>query len=138
SAIAAVAGALALVGVDAAAGGSSHVTRAAAHPLRTLDDLGHRIHISAANFASSWHSALVIAVSLAALALLATRRPRFPAGDALLVGIAVSLIVNDSPSDVASGGAICYGVLWTWERVCWQPRASQALIRLSRRCAAQS
>ena len=59
------------------------------------------------------------------------------AGDALLVGIAVSLLVNDAPSDVAAGGAICYGVLWTWERVRSQTRAAQATFRLSRRCAAQ-
>src|SRR5205814_4604724 len=88
SALAGLGLALALVGVDAAAGGSSHVTRAVRHPLGTVLDLGHRIHISAASFASSWHAALVITVSLAALAALAASPPRFPAGDALLVGIA--------------------------------------------------
>jgi hypothetical protein len=61
--------------------------------------------------------ALVIAVSLAALAVLATRRPRFPAGYALLAGLVVSLVVNDSPNDVASAGVLSYAVLWAHERV---------------------
>ena len=56
-------------------------------------------------------------VSIAALVILATRPPRFPAGDALRVGIAVSLLVNDSPGDVASAGALSYAVLWAYERV---------------------
>ena len=58
----------------------------------------------------------VFGVSIAALAILATRPPRFPAGDALLVGIAVSLLVNDSPGDIASAGALSYAVIWAYER----------------------
>jgi cytochrome c553 len=49
--------------------------------------------------------------------MLATRRPRFAAGDALLVAVAVSLLVNDTPQHVAAAGAISYGVLWTFERL---------------------
>jgi hypothetical protein len=130
TAAAAAAGA-ALVGIDAAAGGSSHVTRAAAHPLRAVEELGHRIHISAASFTSSWHAALVIAISVAAIAVLAVRPPRFPAGDALLVGIAISLVVNDSPSDIASGGALSYAVLWAWERVRTRPRREPGVVSLA-------
>lgn len=108
----------ALVGLDAATGGSSHVTRALGKgPASLAGEVGHRIHISAASVASSWHDAAVFAVSIAALALLGARRPRFPAGDALLAGIAVSLLVNDSPGDVASAGALSYAVLWAYERV---------------------
>jgi hypothetical protein len=44
-------------------------------------------------------------------------RERFPAGDALLAGIALSLLINDSPSDVASAGALSYAILWAYERV---------------------
>ena len=44
-------------------------------------------------------------------------QPRFPAGDALLAGVAVSLLVNDSPGDVASAGALSYAVLLAYERV---------------------
>jgi hypothetical protein len=126
SAAAAVAAGAALVGLDAAAGGHSHVTRKLGEgPGAVLDELGTRLHISGERLATSWHAALVFAIALIALIVLATRRPRFPAGDALLLGIAVSLIVNDSPSDVASAGAISYGVLWAYERVD------------SRRCAAE-
>ena len=56
-------------------------------------------------------------VSIAALIVLAIRRPRFPAGDALLTGIAVSLLVNDSPGAVASAGALSYAVLFAYEQV---------------------
>jgi hypothetical protein len=59
----------------------------------------------------------VFGVSIVALVVLATRPPRFPAGEALLVGLAVSLLVNDSPGDVAAAGALSYGVLWAYERV---------------------
>ena len=109
---------LALVGLDAATGGSSHVTRRVGDgPGALIGELGNRLHISAERLTSSWHAALVFAVSIAALAILATRRPRFPAGDALLVAIVVSLLVNDTPQHVASAGAISYGVLWAFERL---------------------
>jgi cytochrome c553 len=109
---------LALVGLDAATGGSSHVTRRVGEgPGALLDELGNRLHISVERLASSWHAALVFAVSIAALVVLATRRPRFPAGEALLVAIAVSLLVNDTPQHVAAAGAISYGVLWVFERL---------------------
>ena len=110
--------AAALVGLDAATGGSSHVTHAVGKgPGSVAGELAHRIHISVASIASSWHAALVFSVSVAALAVLRTRRPHFPAGDALLAGIAVSLLVNDSPIDIASAGALSYGMLWAYERV---------------------
>jgi cytochrome c2 len=49
--------------------------------------------------------------------MLATRRPRFAAGEALLVAIGVSLVVNDTPHHVAAAGAISYAVLWVFERL---------------------
>jgi len=108
----------ALVGLDAATGGSSHVTHAfRTGPVSLVEELGHRIHISAASIGSGWHQAIVFGVSIAALVILGTRPPRFPAGDALLAGIAVSLLVNDSPSDVAAAGAVSYAVMWAYERV---------------------
>jgi len=108
----------ALVGLDAATGGSSHVTRAfRTGPVSLVQELAHRVHISAASIASGWSEAIVFSVSIVALAVLASRRPRFPAGDALLAGIAVSLLVNDSPGDVASAGALSYAILWAYERV---------------------
>lgn len=108
----------ALVGLDAATGGSSHVTHAFRRgPVSLAEDLAHRVHISAAAIGASWDEAAVFGAGVAALAILATRRPRFPAGDALLAGIAVSLFVNDSPGDIASAGALSYAVLWAYERV---------------------
>jgi hypothetical protein len=108
----------ALVGIDAATGGSSHVTRGLGKgPGWLAGELAHRVHISAASVGSSWHEALVFSVSIVALAILGLRRPRFPAGDALLAGIAASLLVNDSPGDVAAAGALSYAVLWAHEWV---------------------
>ena len=109
---------MALVGLDAATGGSSHVTRRVGDgPGALLSELGNRVHISAERLASSWHAALVFAIAIAALVILATRRPRFAAGEALLVAIGVSLVVNDTPHHVAAAGAISYGVLWVFERL---------------------
>ena len=34
-----------------------------------------------------------------------------------MVGIAVSLLLNDTPQHVAAAGAVSYGVLWAHERV---------------------
>ena len=117
-ALAAVVAIAAIVGLDAATGGHSHVTHAFRRgPISLVGDLANRIHISAASVGSSGLEAAVFAVSLVALIVLATRPPRFPAGDALLVGIAVSLLVNDSPGDVASAGALSYAILWAYERV---------------------
>ena len=114
----------AIVGLDAATGGSSHVTRAIGKgPVSLAGELGHRIHISAASIGSNWHAATVFGVSIAALAVLGTRPPRFAAGEALLAGIAISLLVNDSPVDVASAGALSYSVLWAYERVREPPQA---------------
>jgi cytochrome c553 len=108
----------ALVGLDAATGGSSHVTRRVGDgPGALLGELANRVHISAERLASSWHPALVFAIAIAALVILATRRPRFPAGEALLVAIGVSLVVNDTPHHVAAAGAISYAVLWVFERL---------------------
>ena len=109
---------LALVALDAATGGSSHVTRRVGDgPGALLGELGNRLRISAERVTTSWHPALVFAIAIAALVILATRRPRFAAGEALLVAIGVSLVVNDTPHHVAAAGAISYGVLWTFERL---------------------
>jgi len=116
--LAVVAAVAAIVGLDAATGGSSHVTHAFRRgPVSLAEELAHRIHISAASVASGWNEASVFAVSIVALVVLWTRPPRFPAGDALVAGVAVSLLVNDSPGDVASAGALSYAVLWAYERV---------------------
>jgi hypothetical protein len=113
----AAAAALALVGIDAATGGSSHLTHAVGGgPGSLAGDLGHRLHLSWASIGSTWNAALLFALGLAALVWLALRRPRLPILDALLAALAVSLIVNDTPTDVAGLGALSALVLWAWWR----------------------
>jgi hypothetical protein len=110
-----VAAAFALIGIDAALGGSSHVTHAVGGgPGSLLGDFGHRLHLSAAFIGSGWNEALLFALSVAALVWLALRRPRLPVLDALLVALAVSLLVNDTPTDIAGLGALSALVLWAW------------------------
>jgi hypothetical protein len=107
--------ALALVGIDAATGGSSHVTDAVGGgPGSLLDDLGHRLHLSGASIASTWNNALLFALGIAGLVWLAVRRRRLPVLDALLAGLAVSLLVNDTPADVAGYGALSAVILRVW------------------------
>jgi hypothetical protein len=120
-AVAAVAGAAAvallLVGVDAATGGSSHVTDAVGGgPGSVLGDLGHRLHLSAAAIGSTWHAALLFALGIAALVVLALQRPRFALLDAYLAALAVSLLVNDTPTDVAGYGGLAALGLWLFAR----------------------
>ncbi len=109
------AAALALIGIDAALGGSSHVTHAVGGgPGSLAGDFAHRLHLSAAFIGSRWNEALLFAVSVAGLLWLALRRPRLPVLDALLAALAVSLLVNDTPTDIAGLGALSALVLWAW------------------------
>jgi mono/diheme cytochrome c family protein len=109
---------LAFVGLDALVGGSSHVTHAVGTgPDSLLGDLGHRLHLSWKSATRSWYSVLLFLVSAAALVVMGLLRPRRPTIDALLVGIAVSLIVNDTPVDVIGIGAIGCVALTRFESV---------------------
>jgi len=101
-----------------------------ARPLREVHaraqlgaDLGGRVSLSWERATSSPWTALVVAASVLALALLAARLPRLELprdGRALLVAflaaIAVSLVVNDSPGDVAAGGLVGYLALERFAR----------------------
>jgi hypothetical protein len=111
------AAALLLVGIDAATGGSSHVTHAVGGgPGSLLGDLGHRLHLSGASLVSSWNAALLFSLSICALVWLGLRRPRLAVLDALLAALVVSLLVNDTPADVAGFGALSALLLWVWAR----------------------
>jgi hypothetical protein len=102
-----VAGGLLLVGLDAAAGGSSHVTDAVGGgPGGLVGDLVERVEKSVSRTFESPGAALVVLVSLAALVAVAVRGPRTPLLEALLAALAVSLLVNDTPSDVLAVGAV--------------------------------
>jgi hypothetical protein len=106
---------LVLVGIDAAFGGSSHVTRSlSGGPFEVVGDLAHRVRLTLGGLVSSAHAALIAAVSLPALVWLALRRPRFAVLDAVLVALLVSLIVNDSPRDILGWGALTAAALRFW------------------------
>ena len=112
---AAIAAGLVLVGLDAALGGSSHVSRKLGDGAAALaGELAHRWRISLDGLVSGWHAALIITTSLAVLVWIAVRRPRSPVVDAVLVALAVSLLVNDSPRDVAAYGALSCAALRFW------------------------
>jgi cytochrome c551/c552 len=119
---------LALVGVDAALGGSSHVTHAVGTgPGSLLGDLGHRLHLSWKSATSSAYNIGLFLASVAALVWMATMRPRPPTVDAMLIAIGVSLLVNDTPVDVVGLGALGCAALLRWESVDSRPMRRGAL-----------
>jgi len=106
---------LLLVGLDAAFGGESHVTRSiGGGPAQVAEDIGDRLAASVKGVVSTWHSALVVGVSIPVLVWVAMLRPRYAALDALLVAVAVSLIVNDAPREVSGFGALSALALRFW------------------------
>jgi cytochrome c551/c552 len=124
--------AVALVGVDAALGGSSHVTHAVGTgPGSLLGDLGHRLHLSWKSATKSAYTILLFLASAAVLVLMATMRSRRPTVDAMLVAVALSLLVNDTPVDVIGLGAIGCAALLRWESVDSRPMRRGALTAAS-------
>jgi len=102
----AVALVLLLLGIDAATGGSSHVTDAVGDgPVALAGDLADRIEHSVRRTAASVGATAVVLGSLAILAAIALRARREPVLVAFLAGLAVSLVVNDTPTDVLGIGA---------------------------------
>jgi hypothetical protein len=107
---------LALVGVDALLGGSSHVTEAVGGgPGSLLDDLDRRLRISWAGATSAVHTTFLCVLSLAGLAWLGIRGRQRPPILAMLVAIGVSLVVNDTPVDVLGYGALGCLALTAWD-----------------------
>ena len=108
--------AVALVGLDAAFGGSSHVTQAVGHgPGAVLGDVADRLELSARRTLESFGPAFAVVASLVVVAYVATRRPRRPVTDAVLVALLVSLAVNDTPGDVVGFGAVAAFVIQHFE-----------------------
>ena len=102
-----VATGLLIVGIDAAAGGESHVTRSlGSGPGSFAEDLAHRAEVSVRGPTSSPMPFLITVAAVAVLICVGTRRPRDAVVDAMLAGVAVSLVVNDTPQDVATFGAL--------------------------------
>jgi hypothetical protein len=106
---------LVFVGVDALAGGSSHVIDAVSGgPGELFDTFRQRAERSVSIATSSvWQLAILVG-GVAVLGYFTALKPRFPVVDAFLVAIAVSLVVNDSPTKVAGYGAILCGALRAW------------------------
>jgi hypothetical protein len=106
---------LLFVGLDAAFGGESHVTRSiGGGPAQLAEDIGDRLVGSGKGVVSTWHSALVVGVSIPVLVWVALRHPRSAVLDALLVAVAVSLLVNDAPREVSGFGALSALALRLW------------------------
>jgi hypothetical protein len=117
AAAAVIAVGLALVGLDALTGGSSHVTHAVGGgPGRVLSDLGHRLHLSWRGIVNKSDHLAIAVVSLVTLVVLAFLRPRSRTLDALLVALAASLAVNDSGFDILRFGALVAIAVFTWSR----------------------
>ena len=109
---------IAAVGIDAALGGSSHVTHAfGGGPGTLFGDLGHRLHLSYLTVTSSSGKEAEFAVGLAVIVAIAAFIRNGPTVDALLIALVVSFLVNDSPVDVAFLGALGCWTLVRWESV---------------------
>lgn len=110
---------LGLVALDAATGGSSHVTAALEDgPLGLGGDLVERVELSWERATSSGWSAAAVVALLAIFAVLVLRTLRRPeplselaAALSFAVAVAVSLVVNDSPIDVLLVGATGYAAV---------------------------
>lgn len=106
---------LAIVGVDALLGGSSHVTDAVGGGPGTLfDDLDRRLRISWGGATSATHTAFLCLLSLGGLVWLGIRGRDKPVIVAMLVAIGISLAVNDTPVDVLGYGALGCLALTAW------------------------
>lgn len=113
---AAVLAGVALVGLDAAFGGSSHVTRAVGDgPGAVLGDVADRLELSARRTFDAIGPAFAVLASLVVVLVVATMKPRRPLTDALLVALVVSLLVNDTPGDVVGFGAVAAFVIRRFE-----------------------
>ena len=114
AAAAVVAGALLLVAIDAATGGSNHVTHALGRDLP--GELAHRWRVSFDGATHSVGAFVMFASGIALLIAVARARPRPPLVDAMLAAVVVSFVVNDTPQDVALWGALGAIALLALER----------------------
>ena len=116
AAAAAVGAALAIVAAAALAlGPATHVTESlAGGPAELARDLGDRVRVSYLRATANAATAALVAACVVALGVLVARGPRRPLPLAFAVAIAVSLVVNDSPREVAVGGLVGYLALARW------------------------
>jgi mono/diheme cytochrome c family protein len=121
-----------LIGIDAALGGSSHVTHAVGSG-SLFGDFERRVHLSWASVTRAWYSAALFLGCAAVLVWIAARRPRYPSVDAMLLAVVVSLLVNDTPVDVILLGTLGCLALLRFESVDSRPMRGAALTAV---CAA--
>lgn len=105
--------AVAIVRLDAAAGAESHLTRALGGGV--VGELAERVELSGARLVAGWH---VVAITVVAAAVLAVAHGRVvrrlpdralrAAPTAMAAAVAASLVVNDSPPEVAVLGLVGY------------------------------
>jgi cytochrome c551/c552 len=125
--VAAVAVVFALIGIDAALGGSSHVTHSVGSG-SLFGDFARRMHLSWASVTRAWYSAALFVGCAAVLVWIAARRPRYPSVDAMLLALVVSLLVNDTPVDVILLGALGCLALLRFESVDSRPMRRAAVL----------
>lgn len=115
SAAVVVAAVVLAIALDAATGGSSHVVDTVRDgPDALWDAFDRRIRLSWSIVTSTVFQAGIFVAGLAVLGWLGTQRPRAPVVDAFLVGIAISLLANDSPTKVVGFGAVACAALRAW------------------------
>jgi hypothetical protein len=123
-ALVAAAAAVTLVALDALGGPSTHLGETLrGGPAEILSDVADRVTLSWLRATDTLGMALTVLGATAALALLVARLPRLSLarfGKGLLAAFAVavlaSLVVNDSPKEVAIGGLAGYLALERWLR----------------------
>ncbi|HKC21136.1 MAG TPA: c-type cytochrome [Gaiellaceae bacterium] len=124
--VGAVAVVFALIGIDAALGGSSHVTHSVGSG-SLFGDFWRRLHLSWASVTRAWYSAALFLGCATVLVWVAVRRTRYASVDAMLVAVVVSLLVNDTPVDVILLGTLGCLALLRFESVDSRPMRVAAL-----------
>jgi hypothetical protein len=116
--VAGACGAVALLAADALIGPATHVGESLrGGPGELAGDLTDRIELSWERATDSWGLGLAIGAALVALAVLVARDARRPLPLAVAAAIGASLVVNDSPKEVAIGGLVSYLVAERFSRV---------------------
>jgi hypothetical protein len=105
----ALAGASLAVAAAIALGPATHVTQTIGDgPSAIAGELGDRFRLSWLRATERWETTLAVVASITALAVLVARGPRPPLATAFAVATAASLVLNDSPREVAVAGVVGY------------------------------
>lgn len=109
--------AVAAIALDALVGPATHVGEAVrGGPGQLAHDVVERLRVSWRRATDTGQLAATVGGSIAVLSVLVLRGPRRPLPLAVAAAIAVSLLVNDSPKEVAGGGLVAYLAVSRLER----------------------